>query len=138
MITTFHWKTNAVTILILLAVGCSRGDGFNRVAIEGRATINGEPIQSASFTLVPPLESKSPSVYGVVSNGQYRLDRKNGPVPGPHRLEITIFSAPEASDNTEGAQISVRELGSYSIEVQVPEKGSSSLDFVVDKQNTSS
>lgn len=129
---------NLIALLAFSSVGCSRGDGFQRVAIGGKALLKGDPIESASFTLVPPLESKSPSVYGVVSEGQYRLDTKQGPVPGPHRLEITVFSNPEPADNSEGAPTQVQELGSYTIDIVVPEKGSSSLDFILDNQNTSS
>ncbi|HWL09010.1 MAG TPA: hypothetical protein VNQ76_11415 [Planctomicrobium sp.] len=118
---------------LISTIGCSSGDGFKRVAVQGSATFNGEPISNASFSMNPPVEAKdSPSVHGMIINGKYRLTRDRGPVPGPHRVDVTILGPVDSSDESdEGTKPKLKELGTYSIEITVPEKGSDSLNLDV-------
>jgi hypothetical protein len=73
-----------VLILALSAAGCSSGD---RVGIEGRVTYEGEPLSQGSITFLPESDKGVKSGAPIV-NGEYQVEQKFGPMPGPHRVEI--------------------------------------------------
>jgi len=127
------YKIALAGLLLWNIAGCSSGDGLNRVAIQGAATLDGQPIQDGSFSLIPPVDAgkSSPSVYGVISNGKYHVPVARGPVPGEHRLEVTVYGPSEAPSSSESSSPSMAELGNYSVEIMVPEKGSEQLDLIL-------
>lgn len=81
------WVGLTTTLLLLMAVGC--GDsGPPRATVQGRVTFDGVPIESGSIAFIPAQGTKGPSVGGSIRGGSYHLPSKDGPVVGPHRVEI--------------------------------------------------
>jgi hypothetical protein len=68
-------------------VGCG---GHERLAIKGKVTINGTPMDLGMITFKPddPAEGRT-SVGGKVTNGNYFLDATRGPLPGKYRVQIS-------------------------------------------------
>lgn len=62
-----------------------------RIAIEGTATIDGEPISFGWVTFIPD-DKNAPAarvfITGRSKDGNFSIDREHGPVPGRHRVEI--------------------------------------------------
>lgn len=119
-----------VCLLAIAGSGCS-GDGFSRVPVGGAVTLDGKPVQTGTFSMTPPVEdSDRPTVHGMVADGQYRLQKAQGPVPGKYFIHITVYATSATTDGEggEGSSSHVKELGTYSTEIVVPETGSDSLD----------
>ena len=61
-----------------------------RVAVKGAVTIDGEPMLWGSVTLIP--EDPNAPIARVFSGGKFRIGSSDGPVPGPHRVEVHVLS----------------------------------------------
>jgi len=75
--------------VVLLALvsggfGCAKEKG---VALEGKVTYGGEPIDVGTITFIPN-SSNEIKRGSLIENGNYKVDAKTGPGPGPHRVEI--------------------------------------------------
>jgi hypothetical protein len=66
--------------------GCDGGGETGRVAVSGLVTLDGQPLDDASITLLPL--SGGPTVGGKVGEGEFRIDRAEGPTPGPYLVEV--------------------------------------------------
>jgi acetyl esterase/lipase len=64
--------------------------GKKRIAVQGSVTIDGKPLSWGGITLIP--EDPNAPVAWVHSTGEFSIDAANGPVPGPHRVEVHILS----------------------------------------------
>ena len=74
-------------LLLIAAAGC--GDsGLERAEVHGNVTFDGTPVESGSIAFIPAQGTQGPSAGGAISSGSYHLARADGPVPGPHRVEI--------------------------------------------------
>ena len=70
-----------------------------RFAINGTVTIDGKPLSWGGVAFIPE-DSNAPSTW-VFSSGKLNIDAINGPVPGPHRVEVHVLSK-NISDMTKG------------------------------------
>ncbi len=71
-----------------IMTGCSGPDGPQRVAVEGKVTLNGAPLAKGSIRFVPQRPARGPRVGGPIVDGRYRLEQPGGPVVGTMRVEI--------------------------------------------------
>jgi hypothetical protein len=100
------WKTITVSAMALLAfslVGCGPS-GPEIASVEGRVTLDGEPLPEAQVLFVP--DKGRPSVAKTGTDGYYRLeyvDGLEGAIPGKCRVEITTRKP--AEPNTEGVMM---------------------------------
>lgn len=97
---------------LLLVVTCFTGCAFdNRVAVEGKITYAGQPLDVGTITFLPA-SGDGVKCGGLVENGQYKIERKFGLAAGQHRVEIR-WSKPtgKKSKNEFGEEIIVREEG---------------------------
>jgi hypothetical protein len=74
--------------LMALCLGCGKGDGLNRAAVNGRVTLNGAEIAAGTIAFYPTKGLKGPVAGGAIKNGQYAIGADRGPVVGPNRVEI--------------------------------------------------
>jgi hypothetical protein len=81
----FHWKL-FIGCLFVCCIGCS-GDGLNRASVEGTVTLDNKPLEKGFISWFP-LNREGPTVGADIQNGNYKLNRKNGPVVGEYRIEI--------------------------------------------------
>lgn len=73
--------------LSLSLVGCS-DNGPARVPVSGKVTLNGKPLSWGSIMFVPEGGTSGPKSGAEVINGEFTVDRKNGPVVGKLRVQI--------------------------------------------------
>lgn len=74
----------ALFVLAVSVAGCSKESG---VALEGKVSYGGEPIDVGTITFVPT-GGEGIKSGGLIENGNYKIEAKNGPGPGSHRVEI--------------------------------------------------
>jgi hypothetical protein len=72
-------------LLMLALSGCGRG-GPERTAVSGAVLFDGTPMAAGTIRFVP--DTKGPAAVGAITNGFYDIPRDQGPVAGPHRVEI--------------------------------------------------
>jgi acetyl esterase/lipase len=67
--------------------------GKERVAVEGRVTVDGAPSGSAWVTFVPLDSDHDPiaAVTAGLEDGAFSLDAAHGPVTGRHRIEVRVY-----------------------------------------------
>src|SRR6478736_3659332 len=98
----------ALLALVFVGSGCSKESG---VALEGKVSYGGEPIDVGTITFLQTSGSGIKSG-GLIENGNYKVDSKTGPGPGPHRVEIR-WARPtgKKSKNEFGEEIQKRQEG---------------------------
>jgi hypothetical protein len=97
----------ALVALAASGVGCSK-DG--RVALEGKVSYNGEPIDVGSIAFIPSGDGIKSG--GLIERGAYKIDSKIGPAPGPHRVEIHwLKPTGQKKKNEFGEEIETRREG---------------------------
>lgn len=84
------FRYGMAAILIGLCLGCGRGNTGNRVAVEGKVTLDGTAVEDGAINFVPTAGTKGPSAGGRIQQGQYSLSAADGPVVGNHRVEIRV------------------------------------------------
>ena len=70
--------------VVVSASGCSKSSG---VALEGKVSYGGQPIDVGTITFIPTGGDGIKSG-GLIEDGNYKVDAKTGPGPGSHRVEI--------------------------------------------------
>jgi hypothetical protein len=84
---TYRPSAILIACLALFAtLGCSSGP--KRGAIAGNVTIAGKPLPSGRILFVPAAPLEGPAVSAVIAGGAYELPRNEGPLVGPHRVEV--------------------------------------------------
>lgn len=61
-----------------------------RVPLKGTVTVDGEPLLWGGIAFIPQ-DPNAPHTW-MFAGGQFSIDRANGPVPGPHSVEVHILS----------------------------------------------
>jgi hypothetical protein len=80
--------TLILTFAVVLVVGCG-GDSLNRAEISGKVTFGGKPVDSGIVTFLPQSVEKGGVVGAKIINGEYRLDRSEGPVVGTYTVKVS-------------------------------------------------
>jgi hypothetical protein len=78
---------SAFAAFVLPAGGCG-GSGPPRAAIHGRVTIADQPLAGGQIVFIPISPTTGPTVSAAIVNGEYKLDRRKGPVVGLNRVEV--------------------------------------------------
>ena len=79
----------SVVALAGIAAGCSgKTDEWNRAAVQGRITLDGQPLQSGTITFFPIGGTKGPAGGGEIVAGEYSIPVEQGPVVGANRIEV--------------------------------------------------
>ncbi|AMV36582.1 hypothetical protein [Planctomyces sp. SH-PL62] len=75
------------------AGGCGEaGGGGEGVAVSGRVSIDGEPVEEGTVTMIPT-DADAVVVAAPIKGGAFQTSRADGPRPGKHRVEIRAFAA---------------------------------------------
>ena len=85
-------------------------------------------IRGLLYVVLPPSEC---SISRVYSGGKFSIDAANGPVPGPHRVEVHILSR-DLSDMKRG-KYSMNDAESYT-KASPASKGPLTVDIAPDKE----
>jgi hypothetical protein len=79
----------ALVFVLLFACGC--GDpGGGRVAFTGRVTRGGVPLERGSVAYLPKEGHAGPAASAEIVQGAYQFTTSDGPLPGPHRVLISV------------------------------------------------
>jgi hypothetical protein len=75
--------------LCLLLTGCGGKSysGDQRFPLSGAATLDGQPIDLGSLSLIPAGDDGRASG-GVITDGKYNVPEENGPTAGKYRVEL--------------------------------------------------
>lgn len=68
---------------LVAMLGCGPQSSFERVPLEGTATLDGQPF-SGSISLRPQPGTTGPVASAPVVDGTFAFDERTGPVSGPH------------------------------------------------------
>jgi hypothetical protein len=77
--------TAGALVLATLTLGC--GDG-GRAAVSGTVMLDGQPLPEGSITFFPTDGNRGPSAGGVIQDGTFEIDTRDGPMIGKNRVEI--------------------------------------------------
>ena len=87
--------------------GCGRGDGLARREVHGSVTFDNQIVERGAITLFP--KDGGPVASTKIQNGQFHIDKNQGPIPGEYRVEITGLKET-------GKVLTIQEPGSDPIE----------------------
>ncbi|QDV39147.1 carboxypeptidase-like regulatory domain-containing protein [Tautonia plasticadhaerens] len=76
----------AAAALGVTGPGCDGGGDPGRLAVSGRVTLDGQPLDDAAITLLPLADG--PTVGGKIEEGEFRIAHADGPTPGPYLVEV--------------------------------------------------
>jgi hypothetical protein len=83
-----HRKFAILWVLLgVFLIGCA-DDGLDRAEVHGQVTVDGQPIEQGSISLVPQPGTEGPAVGTAIEDGTYAFDHSDGPLPGSYRVEI--------------------------------------------------
>ena len=82
--------------LAFVGGGCGGpADPFERVAVEGTVTVDGEPLGRGMIRLTPIAPTAGPKVALPVVDGRFAGDATVGPVAGRHRVVVELDESDE-------------------------------------------
>ena len=76
-------------IIALASPGC--GSAGRGVAVSGKVTYAGEPVQDGAIQFIPQPGTDGPSAGATIADGTYSIQAHSGPVPGDYRVQIQGF-----------------------------------------------
>lgn len=79
----------SLAVCLLAGISGCGGDAIDRLAVSGEVTLDGQPLDDASITLVPI--GSGPSAGAEISAGSFAIERSVGPSPGKYRVEIRAY-----------------------------------------------
>lgn len=77
-------------LALIVAAGCGSGDRRERVAVSGTVTHEGKPIEDGRIVF-EPAAPKLPMAGAPISEGNYQIEKSNGPGPGPYTVRIEAY-----------------------------------------------
>jgi hypothetical protein len=77
-----------VAALLILISGCSSDEGPVRFATTGTVQLDGIPMSSGVIRFVPAEGNGGPAAVAKIIGGEFDFTSADGPIAGPHRVEI--------------------------------------------------
>lgn len=77
----------AAVVLAIVVLGVTSGCGPQRIAVEGRVTLEGRPLDEAALLFVPVSGGQKKTGAAIV-DGRFELSVENGLLPGRYRVEV--------------------------------------------------
>lgn len=96
-----HHLASIVLTACLLSAGCQSETRLDRLPLTGKVTQFGIPVESALLSFLP-LE-QGPAASAIVAQGEYRFTTEDGPMPGKHRVVVTVLPVKMAGAMRVGA-----------------------------------
>ncbi|MCC7419721.1 MAG: hypothetical protein IT428_05540 [Planctomycetaceae bacterium] len=73
---------------MVLLVGCSKPEGPVRVAVEGKVTVDSQPLKTGTIRFIPAPPLQGPAATAEIKDGAYKIPKDLGPMIGEQRVEI--------------------------------------------------
>ncbi len=124
-----------------LLVGCTGGDGPDRVPMRGSVTRDGSPVAQGTVSLLPAEGHSGPAATTAIEQGRFEFDGTNGPAAGPHRLVVSLGLDKADFLATAGKEGAGRgrtgppvapSAGRWEFRVDVPKQGPFEYDITLD------
>jgi len=78
-----------ILALLIIAPSCGSSDlSYEKGAIKGTVTLNGEPLASGKIRFVPAVDTVGKITVAEIKDGQYEFDMERCPALGTHKIEI--------------------------------------------------
>ena len=106
-----HVGLAGVLLVAMVAAGCSRVP--RRLALEGRVTVDGVPLESGAMAWIPTEQTGGPTCGGSITAGRFSIPAPEGARVGEYRVEITASRPGDRADPADQRQ--QRELRSEGI-----------------------
>ncbi len=124
-----------------VCVGCGDDNALDRLAVEGRVTLDGVPLPSGAVRF-EPIDGKATAVGtgAVIVDGDYHIERQQGLCPGKYRVSVTsaqsdgaTASAPSMDNDNAGnlpeERIPPRYNTQSELQIEVQREGPRRFDF---------
>lgn len=72
-------------LTLLVVAGCG---GPKRGAVNGKATLDGQPVEDGTISFVSTASPPGPSAWGKIAAGSYSIPAGEGPGVGPVKVEV--------------------------------------------------
>lgn len=134
-------EASRITVLAFVALvgGCAES-GPPRGSVQGRVTLDGQPVDGATIVFLPTKDTRGPAIGGAVKGGSYAIPAVQGPVVGWNRVEISglrrktgkMFQPPlvppgvQAEETVEAIPARYNKESTLTVEVKA---GKNQLDF---------
>jgi len=77
----------AAAITVISTVGCGEA-GPARAPIQGKVTVVGQPLPAGRILFTPIAPNQGPATSAVITAGEYKIPKDEGPVVGNNRVEV--------------------------------------------------
>jgi hypothetical protein len=84
-----------VISLSVTSLGCTGGDGIDRVLVSGNVMFDGQPVEKGQIRFVPIDGAPNPVTIDPIDNGAYTTENTGGVPVGTHRVEILGYDGEE-------------------------------------------
>ena len=99
-----------IVALLLSFVGCEgAAPSFDRAAVSGTVTANGEPLPAGSVRFIPTEANQGQMVFAPIKEGAYALSANEGPAVGRCRVEITAMRKTGETEEVDGVKQEIEE-----------------------------
>jgi hypothetical protein len=86
-----------IMMSLVLASGCGSSDAWNRQAVSGYVSLDGQPLPDGAILLEPRSSSEAGMAVGAtIRRGSFAIVRDQGPPPGSYRVRIYSSSGVQA------------------------------------------
>ena len=92
-----HVGLAGVLLVAMVAAGCSRVP--RRLALEGRVTVDGVPLESGAMAWIPTEQTGGPTCGGSITAGRFSIPAPEGARVGEYRVEITASRPGDRADS---------------------------------------
>lgn len=89
-------------LLIVMCLGCGRGDGPKRVPVSGEVQYAGEPVRDGRIRFVPIAPDVGPVSISFVKDGRFTTAEFGGVPVGKHRVEILAYDTTDLATRDSG------------------------------------
>lgn len=105
-------------IALLTMAGCDGRADFQRAAVRGTVSLDGEPLEHGVVRFVPLDKTPGRKQSVSLTNGQFSMDEELGPAVGRHRIEIESTDTGGLELDDEDAMTRLHSEGVQRIDVQ--------------------
>lgn len=130
----------AMSLLLMLAVGCGGGNPLGLAPVSGRVTLDGTPLADATVSFIP--DQGRPASGTTDAEGRFQLTTLtpgDGVLSGDHKVTVMKYADHDLEKNPYAKLVSLVpiqyvELKTTPLKVNVPKSGDQNLEITLTKK----